>query len=119
MIEILLKKIDTQRISKIKPFINTYKWNDINFPATKKDWNKFEVNNKNIALNILYVPYGNFECRGENTEKYITIKKKIEYIIIYEYIDEWDKFNEKVVMNETLIFKCIDCDKEYEKELKN
>ena len=46
-----------QRISKIKPFINNYKWNDINFPATKKDWNKFEVNNKNIALNILYVPY--------------------------------------------------------------
>ena len=24
-----------QRISKIKPFINNYKWNDINFPATK------------------------------------------------------------------------------------
>ena len=46
-----------QRISKIKPFINNYKWNDINFPAAKKDWNKFEVNNKNVALNILYVPY--------------------------------------------------------------
>ena len=46
-----------QRISKIKPFINNHKWNDINFPAAKKDWNKFEVNNKNVALNILYVPY--------------------------------------------------------------
>ena len=30
-----------QRVSKIKPFINNYKWNDINFPATKNDWNKF------------------------------------------------------------------------------
>ena len=46
-----------QRISKIKPFINNYKWNDINFPAAKRDWNKFEVNNKNVALNILYVPF--------------------------------------------------------------
>ena len=43
-----------QRMSKIKPFIDNYNWNDINFPAAKKDWNKFEVNNKNIALNILY-----------------------------------------------------------------
>ena len=33
-----------QRISKIKPFINNYNWNDINFPAAKNDWNKFEVN---------------------------------------------------------------------------
>ena len=62
-----------QIISKIKPFINNYKWNDINFPATKKDWNKFEVNNKNIALNILYVPY--------NTKK-IEIAYKSKYNLI-------------------------------------
>ena len=48
---------DPQRISKIKPFIENYNWNDINFPAAKKDWNRFEVNNKNVALNILYVPF--------------------------------------------------------------
>ena len=46
-----------QRISRIKPFIENCNWNDINFPATKKDWNRFEVNNKNVALNILYVPF--------------------------------------------------------------
>ena len=52
-------KIDKhpQRISRIKPFIENYNWNDINFPVTKKDWNKFEVNNKNVALNILHVPF--------------------------------------------------------------
>ena len=48
---------DPHRISKIKPFIENYNWNDINFPAAKKDWNRFEVNNKNVALNILYVPF--------------------------------------------------------------
>ena len=52
-------KIDKnpQRISRIKLFIENYNWNDINFPAAKKDWNRFEVNNKNVALNILYVPF--------------------------------------------------------------
>ena len=46
-----------QRISKIKPFIDNYNWNDINFPTAKKDWNTFELNNKDVALNILYVPF--------------------------------------------------------------
>ena len=46
-----------QRISVIKPFIDCYNCKNINFPSTKKDWNRFEVNNKNLALNILYIPY--------------------------------------------------------------
>ena len=46
-----------QRISKIKPFIENYNWKDIDFPSTRKDWNKFELNNNNITLNILYVPF--------------------------------------------------------------
>ena len=48
---------DAQRISKIKPFIDQYNWNDIDFPSTGKDWKKFELNNESIALNILYVPH--------------------------------------------------------------
>ena len=49
-------KKDTQRVSKIKPFIEKYNWEDIDFPSTSKDWEKFECNNE-VALNILYVPY--------------------------------------------------------------
>ena len=45
---------NSQRISKIKPFIKEYNWKDIDFPSTSKDWKKFESNNK-VALNILYV----------------------------------------------------------------
>ena len=45
-----------ERVSKIKPFIEKYNWEDIDFPSTSKDWKKFESNNE-IALNILYVPY--------------------------------------------------------------
>ena len=45
-----------EKVSKIKPFIEKYNWEDIDFPSTSKDWKKFESNNE-IALNILYVPY--------------------------------------------------------------
>ena len=44
-----------QRISKLKPYINKYNWEGINFPAGSKKWQKFEKNNDTIALNILYV----------------------------------------------------------------
>ena len=53
-----------QRISKIKPFINNYNWNNINFPTAKIDWNKFELINKNVALNILYVPFNTKKNRN-------------------------------------------------------
>ena len=38
-------KIDRnpQRISKIKPFIENYNWKDIDFPSTRKDWNKYST----------------------------------------------------------------------------
>ena len=49
-------KKDPQRISKIKPFINQHNWKEIDFPAQpSKDWKKFELNNKTIVLNVLYV----------------------------------------------------------------
>ena len=45
-------KKDSQRISKIKPFIKQYDWKEMDFPSHEKDWKKFELNNKSIALNI-------------------------------------------------------------------
>ena len=56
-------KNNPERTPKIKPFIDQYNWNEINFPSHGKDWKKFESNKQSIALNILYVPY--------NTEKII------------------------------------------------
>ena len=46
-----------ERISKLKPYINKYNWKGIEFPAGSKEWQKFEQNNKTIALNILHVKY--------------------------------------------------------------
>ena len=48
-------KRDLQRIIKIKPFINKYNWQGINFPSEKNDdWKRFEKNNVTIALNVLH-----------------------------------------------------------------
>ena len=55
-----------QGISKIKPYISQYNWNDVDFTAQQKDqkdremsidWKEFEQNNKKISLNILFVPH--------------------------------------------------------------
>ena len=47
-------KIDRnpQRISKIRPFVDQYNWRDIEFPATSKDWKKFEQNNESRTRKI-------------------------------------------------------------------
>ena len=50
-------ELHPQRISKLKPYINKYNWEGINFPAGSKEWQKFERNNDTIALNVLYVKH--------------------------------------------------------------
>ena len=51
-----LKK-NPQKISKLRLYINQYNWKGIKFLSDKEDQKKFEQNNKEIALNILFVPY--------------------------------------------------------------
>ena len=34
-----------------------------NFPSHKEDWKIFELNNKSVAPNILFVPYNTKEIR--------------------------------------------------------
>ena len=63
-------KRDRQRISKIKPFIDQYNWKEIDFPSHGKDWKKFELNSKSIALNILYVTYNAEKIRHAYKSKY-------------------------------------------------
>ena len=43
-----------ERITTIKPFIDKYKWEGINFPSEKEDWKKFEKNYATISLSVLY-----------------------------------------------------------------
>ena len=41
-----------ERVSNIKPFINTYNRKEINYPSIIDDWKTFERSNLTIALNI-------------------------------------------------------------------
>ena len=45
-------------------------WTELNFPLHKKDQKKFQLNNKSIALNILYVPYNTEKMRHPYKSKY-------------------------------------------------
>ena len=40
------------------------------FPSHKKDWKRFQSNNKSIAVNVLYVPYNTEEIRRGYKSKY-------------------------------------------------
>ena len=50
-------KKDPQKISKLKPYINQYNWKAIKFLSDKENWKEFEENNKEVALNVLFVPH--------------------------------------------------------------
>ena len=43
-----------ERVSNIVPFINKYNWEGIKYPWGKDEWGKFQENNSNLALNMLY-----------------------------------------------------------------
>ena len=41
-------------MTKIKPFINRYYWEGINFPSEKDDFKKIQKANPRIALDVFY-----------------------------------------------------------------
>ena len=87
-----------ERISNIKPFIDNYNWKGIDFPAGIKDWKKFEENNKEVALNILYIPPNtktinlaykskyNRKCKNQVVLLMITDNKQSDEIDKWHYI---------------------------------
>ena len=74
-----LKK-DFLRITKIKPFTDQYIWKEINFPSHRKDWKKFESNNKSVTLNILCVPYNTEKIRHAYISKH-NLERKNKVIL--------------------------------------
>ena len=84
-------KIDRkpQRTLKIKPFIESYNWKDIDFPSTRKDWNKFELNNNNIALNILYVPFNTKKIEIAYKSKYNLTREKQIILLMISNGEKW------------------------------
>ena len=74
-------KKDPQKLLKIKPFINQYNWKEIDFPSERRSWKKFELNNKSISLNILFVPYNTENIRLAYKSKY-KFKRENQVILL-------------------------------------
>ena len=74
-------KKDLQRISKLKSYVSHYNWKDIKFSSDKEDWKKFEQNNKEIALNVLFVPHNRKEREVAYPSKY-NYKRKKQVILL-------------------------------------
>ena len=86
-------KKDQQRISKLKSYINQYNCKDIKFPSDKENWKKFEQNNKEITLNILFVTYNKKEIEPTYTSKYnYKRKKQVILLIITDDDNRWHYF---------------------------
>ena len=75
-------KKDPQRISKIRPFIDQYNSKEIDFPPKQQKYCKnFELNNKSIALNILFVPYNTKKIKTARNSK-CNFKRENQVILL-------------------------------------
>ena len=72
-----------KEFQELKPYINKYNWEGIDFPEGAKEWIKFERNNKTIALNVLYVQCNaktvSVVCKSEYNNKH---KKQVILLMI-------------------------------------
>ena len=111
-------KKDPQKISKLKPYINQYNWKGTKFPSDKEDWKKFEQNNKEIALNILFVPHNKKEISHAYTSKYN--HKHIKQVILLMITDDGKRWRYFAVRSLSALlrgilpsnegdFYCLDC----------
>ena len=105
-----------EKICKIRPFIDQYNWKDIDFPATSKDWKKFEVNNK-VALNILFVPHNTKKIQLAYRSKYnLTYNKQIILLMItdgekwhYLVVNNLSRLLRAITSNHHDGFYCLNC----------
>ena len=121
-------KIDKnpQRISRIKPFIENYNWNDINFPTAKKDWNRFELNNKDVALSILCVPFNTKKIEIVYKSKYNLVRDNQIILLMISNGENWHYVAVKslsrllrgITSNHDGDYYCLNCFNSYRTENK-
>ena len=107
---------NSQRISKIKPFTEEYNWKDIDFPSTRKDWEKFELNNE-VALNILYVPHNTKKIEiAYNSKHNLTPEKRVILLMIsngenwhYLTVKNLSRLLRGITSNHDGDFYCLNC----------
>ena len=121
-------KIDKnhQRISKIRPFIDQHNWKDIDYPATSKDWKKFERNNESIAINILYVPHNTRKIHIAYKSRHNLTREKQVILLMITDGEKWHCLVVKnlsgllrgVISNHNGDFYCLNCFHSYSTKTK-
>ena len=108
----------SERISKIKPFINNSNWTDIEFPSHSKGWRKFECNNKAITLNILDVPYKTEQIREAYISEHNNKRNnQVNLLMITDGTNNWHYLAMKnlsgllrgITSNHNGDFYCLNC----------
>ena len=96
------------------------------FPSHKKDWKKFELNNKLIALNVLFVQYNTKEIRLAYKSKY-NLKHKNQVILLmitdgkkwhYLAVKKLSSLLRRIASNHNGDFYCLNCFYSYRTENK-
>ena len=114
-----------ERISKLKPFIDNYNWDNIDFPAGHKDYSAFEKNKSDIAINILYVPHKTQEIRQAYISKHRkTCNTHANLLMITDGTDNWHYLAIKsisgllrgVTSRHNGDYYCLNCFQSYTKE---
>ena len=82
-----------------------------------KDWKKFELDNKSIALNVLYLPYNTEELRHAYKSKYNKVRKNQVIILIiidgknqqYLAMKKLSALLREITSNHEEDFYCLNC----------
>ena len=104
----------------LKPF-NKYNWKGIEFHGGPKEWQKFEQNNKTIALNILYVKHNTKKISVVYRSKHNNKRKKQVILLMigdgekYHYlaVTNLSALLQKISSNHKEDFYCLNCFNSY------
>ena len=119
-------KNNPETTATIKPFIDQYNWKEIDFPSHSKDWKKFELNNKTIALNILFVPWNTEKIRLTYKTKH-NFKRGNQVILLmitdgkkwhYPALKTLSSLLRVLTLNHVGEFFCLNCFHSYSTEKK-
>lgn len=92
----------TQGISKIRPYRNQYEWNKKKLSAESKDWEKFQINNKTVAFNVLFSRHNNEELKQEYISNY---NSELENQVLLLQITSGEKWHYLFVKNLPLFLR--------------
>ena len=95
------------------------------YPSHGKDWEKFESNNKSIALSILYVSHNTEKIRHAYKSKYNLIRENQVNLLMITDDEKWHYLAVKslsalfreITGNNHENFYCLNCFQSYTKKI--